>query len=93
MGHQCGNRSDSLSVNAYSPPIWEGLGVECNTLSEKTPRLTLTLNLKLMSGVWSELGRVVEMLKVSINLSATVIALQFSNSPPPITPFRLWLGD
>lgn len=90
----------TLSVDPYSPPIWEGLGVELNILSEQTPRLTLTLILKLTSGIWSELGRVIEMLKVSINLlSVTVIAPPFSYSPQPLhqTPHPddkgLWLGD
>lgn len=89
----------TLSVDPYSPPIWEGLRVELNTLSEQTPRLTLTLILKLMSGVWSELGRVVEMLKVSINLlSATVTAPSFY-FPQPLHQLPhpghkgLWLGD
>lgn len=37
----------TLSVDPYSPPIWEGLGVELNILSEQTPRLTNTnTNLK-----------------------------------------------
>lgn len=60
------------------PPIWQALGIKLNTLSKQSPRLTLTLCLKQMSGVWPELGRGVEMLKVSINLLSAMLTV-----PPP----------
>ena len=72
------SRSQVPYVDFYPLPIWEALGIKLNILSKQTPRLILTLCLKQMSGVWPELGRGVEMFKVSINLFSAMLT-----APPP----------